>query len=104
MTPIDASTFQGSPSPYSRKQKWADPDGVEGTQSLRFSKAWKNQLTRLRVKGIWSDVAEKLKQLYASLTDDDLLLREGHEDALMERLRLRLQMTSDEIRRLIATL
>ena len=84
--------------------KWASPDGLEGTQSLRFVNAWKNQVTALRVKGIWNDVANKLKQRYISVTDDDLLLVEGDEANLMGRLQQKLGMTPHEIRRLIASL
>jgi uncharacterized protein YjbJ (UPF0337 family) len=104
ITTIRSSSFAEAPSTYSRKTKWANPDGLEGTQSLRFANAWKNQITALRVKGIWNDVANKLKQVYASLTDDDLLLVQGDEENLMGRLQQRLDMTPHEIRRLIATL
>ncbi len=84
--------------------KWANPDGLEGSQSLRFANAWKNQITALRVKGIWNDVANKLKQMHISVTDDDLSLVEGDEENLMGRLQQKLGMTPHEIRRLIASL
>ena len=58
----------------------------------------------LRVKGIWNDVTTQLKRLYASLTDEDLLLKQGEEENLMGRLQQKLGMTSHEIRRLIASL
>jgi uncharacterized protein YjbJ (UPF0337 family) len=84
--------------------RWADPDGIEGARSDRFANAWKNQITALRVKGIWNDVAHKLKQMHVSVTDDDLLLAEGEEENLMGRLQQKLRMTPHEIRRLIASL
>ena len=104
ITTIRSSSFAEALSTSSRKTKWANPDRLEGSQSLRFANAWKSQLRILRVKGIWNDVADKLKQLYASLTNDDLLLIQGDEENLMGRLQQRLGMTSHEIRRLIASL
>ena len=104
MTLIRFSSFAEVLSTPSRKTKWANPDRLEGSQSLRFANAWKSQLRMLRVKGIWNDVANKLKQVYISLTDDDLLLVQGDEENLMGRLQQKLGMTPHEIRRLIASL
>ena len=104
ITQIHGSDFGGSPTTNSRKSKWANPDGIEGTQSVRFANAWKGQIASLLVKGIWNEVADKLKHSYAGLTDDDLLVIQGDEDNLMGRLERRLGMTSHDIRRLIATL
>ena len=101
---IRSSSFAEALSTPTRKTRWVNPDRLEGSQSLRFANAWKSQVRMLRVKGIWNDVAEKLKTLYASLTDDDLLLTQGDEENLMGRLQQRLGMTSHEIRRLIASL
>lgn len=101
---IRSSSFAEAPSTYGRMTRWANPDGIEGTQSSRFANAWMNQITALRVKGIWNDVANKLKRMFANLTDDDLLLVEGDEANLMGRLRQKLGMTPHEIRRLIASL
>lgn len=58
----------------------------------------------LRVKGLWNDVADRLKRMYGSLTDEDLLLKQGDEENLMGRLQQKLGKTSHEIRRLIASL
>jgi uncharacterized protein YjbJ (UPF0337 family) len=101
---IRSSSFANAPSASSRKTKWASPDELQGSQSLRFANAWKNQLRILRVTGIWNEVAMKLKQLYVSLTDDDLLLIQGDEENLLGRLQEKLGITSHEIRRLIASL
>jgi uncharacterized protein YjbJ (UPF0337 family) len=104
ITTIRSSSFAEAQSTSARKTKWAGPDRLEGSQSLRFANAWKSQLRILQVKGIWNDVANKLKQLYVSLTDDDLRLIQGDEENLMGRLQQRLGMTSHDIRRLIASL
>lgn len=51
-----------------------------------------NELT-----GTWNVVKAKLKQQYAQLTDDDLILEEGKEDELFGRLQVLLGRTKEEI-------
>ena len=36
-----------------------------------------------KIKGNWNEIKGKLKQQFASLTDDDLLFTEGKKDELM---------------------
>jgi uncharacterized protein YjbJ (UPF0337 family) len=55
-------------------------------------------------KGNWNEVKGKLKQKFALLTDNDLLLIEGKQDELIGRLQLKLGKTKDEIRKIIADL
>ncbi len=55
----------------------------------------------LGIKGKWNQVAGKLKQKYANLTDDDLLFVEGKEEELLGRLQKRLGKTKEEIRNVI---
>lgn len=40
-------------------------------------------MTTLKIKGNWTELKGRLKQKYASLTDDDLLFAEGKEDELL---------------------
>lgn len=40
----------------------------------------------LQVKGKWNEVKGKVKQAYASLTDDDLKYEEGQDDELLGKL------------------
>lgn len=54
------------------------------------------------VKGNWNEIAGKLKQQFATLTDDDLLLKEGKEEELLGRLQQKLGTTKKELRKLIA--
>ncbi len=61
-------------------------------------------MNSLSLKGNWNEVAGKLKQKYANLTDDDLLFKEGKEEELFGRLQNRLGKTKEEIRNLIAKL
>jgi uncharacterized protein YjbJ (UPF0337 family) len=55
----------------------------------------------LNIKGNWNEVAGKLKQKYANLTDDDLLFKEGKQEELLGRLQNKLGKTKEEIRNLI---
>ena len=61
-------------------------------------------MTKLEIKGSWNEVKGKLKQKYAQLTDDDLLLVEGKDDELIGRLQTTLGRTKEEIRAEIAAL
>jgi len=58
-------------------------------------------MNKLNIKGNWNEVAGKLKQKFANLTDDDLLFKEGKEEELLGRLQKKLGKTKEEIRRLI---
>jgi uncharacterized protein YjbJ (UPF0337 family) len=61
-------------------------------------------MNTLSMKGNWNEVAGKLKQKFANLTDDDLLFKEGKEEELSGRLQKKLGKTKEEIRSLIAKL
>ena len=54
------------------------------------------------MKGNWNEIAGKLKQQFANLTDDDLLFKAGKEEELLGRLQLKLGKTKEELRKLIA--
>jgi uncharacterized protein YjbJ (UPF0337 family) len=56
------------------------------------------------LKGNWNEIKGKLKQKYALLTDDDLLLVEGKEDELMGRLEKKLGKTKEEMQKFISEL
>lgn len=51
--------------------------------------------------GNWNELKGKLKQKYAELTDDDLLLAEGKSEELLGRLQIRLGKTKSEVEQLI---
>ena len=55
-------------------------------------------------QGNWNRIKGKLKQKYASLSDDDLLFLEGKQEELIGRLQVKLGKTRDEIRRIISEL
>jgi uncharacterized protein YjbJ (UPF0337 family) len=56
------------------------------------------------IKGNWNESKGKLKQKFAQLTDDDLLLVEGKQDELFGRLQKKLGKTKAEIQELISAL
>jgi uncharacterized protein YjbJ (UPF0337 family) len=61
-----------------------------------------NNLTEL--KGNWNETKGKLKQKFAMLTDNDLLLVEGKQDELLGRLQVKLGKSKDEVNRIISEL
>ena len=60
--------------------------------------------TTMEFKGNWNEVKGKLKQKFALLTDDDVLLVAGKQDELFGRLQARLGKTREEILTLISGL
>jgi uncharacterized protein YjbJ (UPF0337 family) len=54
------------------------------------------------MKGNWNEIAGKLKQQFANLTDDDLLFKQGKEEELLGRLQQKLGKTKSELRKLIS--
>lgn len=56
------------------------------------------------IKGNWNELKGKLKQKFAILTDDDLLLLEGKNDELLGRLQKKLGKTKEEIQQIISDL
>jgi uncharacterized protein YjbJ (UPF0337 family) len=56
------------------------------------------------LKGNWNETKGKLKQQFAILTDDDLLMGEGKQDELLGRLQKKLGKTKEEIHTLISSL
>lgn len=56
------------------------------------------------LKGNWNETKGKLKQKFAMLTDNDLLLVEGKQDEMLGRLQAKLGKTKEEIHKLITNL
>ncbi|MGA9293941.1 MAG: CsbD family protein [Ignavibacteriaceae bacterium] len=59
-------------------------------------------MNKLKIKGNWNKSAGKLKQQFANLTDDDLLLIKGKEEELWGRLQNKLGKTKEELRKIIS--
>ena len=56
------------------------------------------------LKGNWNEQKGKLKQMFATLTDDDLLLVEGKKDEMLGRLEKKLGKTKEELHSIIKSL
>lgn len=54
--------------------------------------------------GNWKELKGKLKQKYAMLTDDDMLLVEGKHDELMGRLQTKLGKSKEELQKILTSL
>jgi len=54
-------------------------------------------MDNLVLKGQWNVLKGKLKQSYASLTDDDLRFEEGKEDELLGRIQKKTGQTKDQL-------
>ena len=61
-------------------------------------------MTNLQLKGNWNELKGKLKQKYATLTDDDLTFAEGKDDELLGRLEKKLGRTKEDLRNELARL
>lgn len=56
------------------------------------------------LKGNWNKQKGKLKQQFATLTDNDLMLEEGKQDEMLGRLQIKLGKTKEEIHKIIEAL
>jgi len=56
------------------------------------------------LKGHWHETSGKLKQKFAMLTDNDLLLVEGKQEEMLGRLQTKLGKTKEEIQKIISDL
>jgi uncharacterized protein YjbJ (UPF0337 family) len=56
------------------------------------------------LKGNLEQLKGKLKQKYATLTDDDLMFEDGKEEELLGRVQTKLGKTNEEVRKIISEL
>jgi uncharacterized protein YjbJ (UPF0337 family) len=56
------------------------------------------------ITGNWTELKGKLKQQFATLTDDDLLMVQGKEDEIVGKLQAKLGKTKEEIHKIISDL
>jgi len=56
------------------------------------------------MKGNWESIKGKLKQKYATLTDDDLLFAEGKKEEMMGKLQIKLGKSKEELHSIISEL
>jgi uncharacterized protein YjbJ (UPF0337 family) len=56
------------------------------------------------IKGNWNEIKGKLKQKFAMLTDDDMLLVEGKQDEMLGRIQTKIGKTKEELHKIISEL
>jgi uncharacterized protein YjbJ (UPF0337 family) len=56
------------------------------------------------LKGNWNEQKGKLKQKFASLTDDDLMFAEGKKEEMLGKLQIKLGKTKEELHSIISEL
>ena len=52
----------------------------------------------------WNETKEKLKQKFAMLNDKDVLLTEGKQEEMLDRLQIKLGKTKEELLKIIGAL
>ena len=61
-------------------------------------------MSKIEIRGNWNETKGKLKQKFAVLTDNDLLLLEGKKEELQGRLQIKLGKTKEELQKIISEL
>lgn len=61
-------------------------------------------MNKTETKGNWNEQKGKLKQKFAVLTDNDLLLLDGKKEELLGRLQIKLGKTKEELQKIISRL
>jgi len=61
-------------------------------------------MIKTELKGNWNEQKGKLKQKFATLTDNDLLFAEGKKDEMIGRLQIKLGKTKEEIYKILLEL
>ena len=56
------------------------------------------------LKGNWTELKGKLKEKYATLTDNDLMFAEGKKEEMLGRLQVKLGKTKEELHDIISKL
>ena len=63
-----------------------------------------DKMNTTEVKGNWNEQKGKLKEKFATLTDNDLLFAEGKKDEMLGRLQIKLGKSKEELHKIIADL
>jgi len=62
------------------------------------------KMNTTEVKGNWAEQKGKLKQKFATLTDNDLLFAEGKKEEMLGKLQVKLGKTKEELHTIISSL
>jgi uncharacterized protein YjbJ (UPF0337 family) len=55
------------------------------------------------IQGNWNETKGKLKQKFAILTDNDLMLIDGKKEEMMGRLQIKLGKSKEELQKIISS-
>ena len=58
----------------------------------------------IELNGNWNEQKGKLKQKFATLTDNDLLFADGKKDEMLGKLQVKLGKTKEELHKIIESL
>ena len=58
-------------------------------------------MNKTELKGNWKEQNGKLKQAFASLTDDDLMFAEGKQEEMLGKLQVKLGKNKEELHKII---
>jgi len=61
-------------------------------------------MNTIGLQGTWNEQKGKLKQKFASLTDNDLLFSEGKKEEMLGRLQIKLGKSKEELFKIITEL
>jgi len=61
-------------------------------------------MNKTGIKGNWNEQKGKLKQKFAVLTNNDLMLLDGKKEELLGRLQTKFGKTRDELQKIISAL
>ncbi|MBK7637278.1 MAG: CsbD family protein [Saprospiraceae bacterium] len=61
-------------------------------------------MNKQEVKGMWDQQKGKLKQMFANLTDDDLMFAEGKKDEMLGKLEIKLGKSKAELDKIMLAL
>lgn len=61
-------------------------------------------MNNTELNGNWNELKGKLKQKFASLTDNDLMYSEGKRDEMIGKLQVKLGKSKDEMAKILASL
>jgi uncharacterized protein YjbJ (UPF0337 family) len=62
------------------------------------------KMNTTEVKGSWIEQKGKLKQKFATLTDNDLLFEEGKKEEMLGKLQIKLGKTKEQLHEILETL
>ncbi|WP_121365232.1 general stress protein CsbD [Flavobacterium limicola] len=61
-------------------------------------------MNTMELAGNWGEQKEKLKQKFAALTENDLFFSDGKKEEMIEKLKVKLGITKEELLKIIEKL